>query len=785
MSSGYTINHDVDLNGTLNIGNLQVASNTISSTNTNGNILFSPDGNGNVGIGVSNPVYKLHVDGDIKLTGTLYHNDDITYGSSLWSVNSSNLYYSAGNVAVGTDTPLGRLHISSGTAGDCKVFIEADTDNDNEDDNPTIIFRQDGGYNVGSIGTDHNRLILANSINPDGGISFYTGSSLATGTTNPADLGDERMFISSSGDIGVNTIDPLGTLDINGTLHLRSGTSRSFWQSNGVDSSNLTNTYISFGEADTTNDWAVLRQIGSGDAMTLALDFHDNGNDASFHIRDIKSYNTTPDIITSRVTLARGGNVGIGNSNPSYKLDVAGSINFTGDLYQNGSLFTSSGGSSQWTTSGSNIYYSTGNVAIGKSNPAEKLDIYGNLRLGGSTRSNYMSFHGVQADGYASYPHTYIGERLWAGGSDRSELLLCKLNDPQNPSLGPDRIRYASTGGHLFQTTVASITSSNETFELVADHSNWLTRMFINSDGTVGIGTTAPKAKLHITGTGNSGTLSSTSRTFLYYNSDSLTNETNSSNFSSMSLYATGEIVSSSYIISHGTTSYSDARIKENIVDINDASALDTIRLIKPRRYDYIDKLTSGSHTVWGFIAQEVKETLDYAVTMMNKSIPNVMRNASFDAQNNTITLENFDTYNLLKKSDGTLFTQLNLRTWENKEINVTIQNVVNATTLKITEILENQDLNGVVNNNNVTNTIFVYGQVVDDFHVLKKDAIFTVAVAALQEVDKRQTMDNERILELEGEVATCQETITTQNQRIATLEAQVAALLQHTGVSV
>ena len=32
---------------------------------------------------------------------------------------------------------------------------------------------------------------------------------------------------------------------------------------------------------------------------------------------------------------------------------------------------------------------------------------------------------------------------------------------------------------------------------------------------------------------------------------------------------------------------------------------------------------------------------------------------------------------------------------------------------------------------------MFVYGREVDDFHTLNKDAIFTVATAALQEVDK------------------------------------------------
>ncbi|MBD1261608.1 hypothetical protein HZY62_13470 [Maribacter polysiphoniae] len=50
-----------------------------------------------------------------------------------------------GNTGIGTEAPQGKLHVSTGTFGDAIVRLEADTDNNNESDNPLIQLRQDGG----------------------------------------------------------------------------------------------------------------------------------------------------------------------------------------------------------------------------------------------------------------------------------------------------------------------------------------------------------------------------------------------------------------------------------------------------------------------------------------------------------------------------------------------------------------------------------------------------------------------------------------------------------------
>ncbi len=70
------------------------------------------------------------------------------------------------------------------------------------------------------------------------------------------------------------------------------------------------------------------------------------------------------------------GDVGIGTTNPLFTLDVSGDINLTGDLYQNGSPLVAS----KWSHgSGDDIYRLNGNVGIGTSTLTEKLTVGGNV----------------------------------------------------------------------------------------------------------------------------------------------------------------------------------------------------------------------------------------------------------------------------------------------------------------------------------------------------------------------------------------------------------------------
>ena len=70
-----------------------------------------------------------------------------------------------------------------------------------------------------------------------------------------------------------------------------------------------------------------------------------------------------------------GGNVGVATTSPQFTLDVGGNINFSGGLYKGGSAYVSS----QWMNSGTNVYFSGGNVGINQSTPQATLDVAGSL----------------------------------------------------------------------------------------------------------------------------------------------------------------------------------------------------------------------------------------------------------------------------------------------------------------------------------------------------------------------------------------------------------------------
>ena len=117
----------------------------------------------------------------------------------------------------------------------------------------------------------------------------------------------------------------------------------------------------------------------------------------------------------------------------------------------------------------------------------------------------------------------------------------------------------------------------------------------------------------------------------------------------SFGLYVNAHVRSAGYI------AFSDERIKSNIVDINDTTALEQVRQLKPKYYEYKDTVNRGSISVFGFIAQEVKDVIPRAVSVADGEIPNIYEMATIISTSNTVTFTNFNTSDL----EGTLIAYL------------------------------------------------------------------------------------------------------------------------------
>ena len=149
-------------------------------------------------------------------------------------------------------------------------------------------------------------------------------------------------------------------------------------------------------------------------------------------------------------------------------------------------------------------------------------------------------------------------------------------------------------------------------------------RMRLTSDGRLGIASAAPSCMLEV-GTFNAISTATGAITSRYFNVSAPLSTTGASRTAiavkvSGGIWITGDFVSSS-----------DSRIKEDIQDINDDSALQSILAIEPKTYKYIDKVAKGYSRVYGFIAQQVRAVIPDATNIERGYIPNIMLLADYN----------------------------------------------------------------------------------------------------------------------------------------------------------
>jgi hypothetical protein len=390
----------------------------------------------------------------------------------------------------------------------------------------------------------------------------------------------------------------------------------------------------------------------------------------------------------------------------------------------------------------------TGKIGIGTTNPVEKLHVYRNT----SGESNvhiqaYSDTTGDRAALYLGTPHS---------------------NDPNAQpkcAIIADAVGWSRADLHFCVETTADNGTAYR-----ASTSN--SRMMIDGlTGYVGIGTSNPQRTLDVNGDSrfDSGVFLNWSSPTLYLqDTDHRSSMVHCNSGQFYILNGTGTnsvnwakvngrwalqidlvnndfgIGGTAYAIGYNTVS--DIRIKKDIVDIDDTSALEKLRLIQPKTYKYRNEEERGSDTVYGFIAQDVSNVLPYAVKLKADPVPTILSSSNVTALTDTsvqLTL------------DKTIPDDINLTNTSN--IFITVDGVggyacpvISTTGNNIITIERTSELSNITSTSNA----YIFGEYVQDFHTLDKNAIFTIATAALQEVDRQLQAEKTKVATLETQVA-------------------------------
>lgn len=547
--------------------------------------IFVVRADGNVGIGTTSPGQKLVVIGNISTSGSVLFDDNqgINFGNSnakIYGSSSDGIKFNAsgseamrlnqsGNLGIGTTSPVTKLDVRGGSGGgsfDHATFtsvtnrgLKISTANSSEGQNgAAVIYNAQDGENYGShafqIGGSTKMFIKGNNVgiattSPDYtldvageiGLDSYLrhngDSDTFFGFSGNDEIkfrtaGSDRIFINSSGNVGINETNPNAKLDVSGNVKLGSAAHSSWtdakqdlggvdifvgsgskafqvWDDNqqsyprfiiertgnvgigvaspgklfsvvGVDGRNSTTYLAEFVNADNGSD--------QGHGVLI-----DGGNNANHHLFQVNAQN-------SAVFAVKGnGNVGIGTTSPSQALDVNGYIKATntGAGYVQGVFVAHSSTSDTPSYRGQGYFtynedldvswfmgtpYTNGDFfCINRQHSTTSFDTAASY-IGNTNTDNFLS---ITNTGYVGIGTTSPSALLDFGTSiqDNKIHLYASGNDKYGMGIRGSQLLFYSGG--------LGLGSGGITFGKMTG-TTYTENMRVTNDGNVGIGTTSP-----------------------------------------------------------------------------------------------------------------------------------------------------------------------------------------------------------------------------------------------------------------------------------------------------
>jgi hypothetical protein len=295
-----------------------------------------------------------------------------------------------------------------------------------------------GGFD--SKGTDG--MGITGSLSVDG--STFISSSNAT----QLQVGNNSLFVSSSGNVGIGTTTPTQKLEVNGAILI---------------------------EGNDTNNKLIL---GANIAQTFSLGTYFNGFFDTFFIE--YSAFGTPKLLN----IQGNGNIGIGTTTPTSRLQVKGSGTTSA---------TTAFRVENANASGSMVVLDDGNVGIGTTTPSYKLDVAGDIIARDIYPTIYVDHSGTVLGGIRADATTKLEFKTLT-----TAPLSFQVNSDEKMRITDSGTVGIGTYSPTAKLQVKGSGTTNATTAFRVENANASGSMVVLDNGIVGIGTDTPRINLHI-----------------------------------------------------------------------------------------------------------------------------------------------------------------------------------------------------------------------------------------------------------------------------------------------